>query len=190
MVRVGEVIENPVTGDRATFLEVAADTGGERVRFEWMIPPGFSVPEHVHPRQEERHEVLPGMLWARVGGRQRMLGEGEKVVGPAGVPHAWCNPSINEELRLLSELRPALHMETTIEGTAAIMRDLKNDKMGAPRHLLRLAMLTHEIGGDFYFTSAPARIAMKLFGRLAPLGRLLGCDPRGSRYDAAVTPRR
>ena len=188
MARVGEVIENPMTGDRATFLEVAADTGNERVRFEWVVPPGFSVPEHVHPRQEERHEVLSGILWGRVGGRELIFREGEEVVGTSGVPHAWRNPSINEELRLLSELRPALHMETTIEGTAAILRDLKDDKMGAPGHLLRLAMLTDEIGGDFYFTSVPARVSMKLFGKLAPLGRLLGCEAWGSRYDATATP--
>ena len=185
MARAGDVIHNPVIGDRVTFLEVAADTGGERLRFEWVVPPGFSVPEHVHPRQEERHEVLSGTLWSRVGGRERTLGEGEWVAGPAGVPHAWRNPNRKEELRLLSELRPALHMETIIEGTAAVMRDLKNDKMGAPGHLLRFAILTDETRGDFYFSSTLARVSMKLLGKLAPLGRLLGYEARGGRRDVA-----
>ena len=185
MAGAGDVIENPVIGDRVTFLEVAADTGGEKLRFEWAVPPGFSVPEHVHPRQEERHEVLSGTLWSRVGGRERTFGEGEGVVGPAGVPHAWRNPSREEELRLLSELRPALHMETIIEVTAEIMRDLKNDKMGAPGHLLRFAVLTDETQGDFYFSSTPARLSMKLLGKLAPLGRLLGYEARGRRRDVA-----
>ena len=97
------------------------------------------------------------------------------------MPHAWRNPSINEELRLLSELRPALHMETIIEGNAAIMRDLKNDKVGAPGHLLRLAVLMDETEGDFYFTSKPMRVSAKLFGKLAPVGRLLGYEAWGRR---------
>ena len=187
MARVGDVIENPVIGDRVTFLEVAADTGGEGLRFEWVVPPGFSVPEHVHPRQEERHEVLSGTLWSRVGGQERTLREGEWVAGPAGVPHAWRNSSREEELRLLSELRPALHMETVIERTAEIMRDLKNHKMGALGHLLRFAVLTHETRGDFYFSSAPVRASMKLLEKLAPLGRLLGYEAHGRRHDATGT---
>lgn len=181
MARAGDVIENPMIGDRVTFLEVTADTGGERLRFEWVVPPGFSIPEHVHPRQEERHQVLSGALWGRMGGRERTFGEGEGLVGPAGVPHAWRNPSINEELCLLSELRPALHMETIIEASATIMGDLKNDKMGALGHLLRLAVLTDETEGDFYFTSTPARVSMKLFGKLAPVGRMLGYEVLGAR---------
>ena len=80
-------------------------------------------------------------------------------------------------------------METIIEGTATIMRDL-NDKMGAPGHLMRLAVLTDETEGDFYFTSTPARVLMKLFGKLAPLGRLLGCEAQGRQYDATYTGQR
>lgn len=63
------------------------------MRFEYLIPPGFSIPEHVHPRQEERHEVVSGILRGRVGGSEGTFVEGQRVTGPAGVPHAWRNPS-------------------------------------------------------------------------------------------------
>lgn len=68
MARRGDVVENPMTGERVTFLETASDTGGELLRFEYVLPPRFSIPEHVHPRQEERHEVLSGTLTGRGGG--------------------------------------------------------------------------------------------------------------------------
>ncbi len=74
------------------------------------------------------------------------------VVGPPGLPHAWRNPSDEEELLLVSELRPALHIEDLLELGPLIMGDLKRDKIGAPKHLLRLAVLTSEAKEDFYFT--------------------------------------
>ena len=104
------------------------------------------------------------------------------MVGPAGVPHAWRNPSEDEELRLLSELRPALHMEMLFETSYSILRDLKADKMGAPRHLLRLAVLAGEAGDDFYFTEPPMRVIMALFRALAPVGRMLDYGPSSPKY--------
>jgi hypothetical protein len=132
MAKTGDVIENPITGDRITFLETTGDTDGELLRFEWVVPPRFSVPEHVHPRQEERHEVLSGTLRGRVGGASRTSG-GPAGGRPVGVPHAWRNRSAEEELRLLSELRPALHMEMLFETSYSFMGDLKADKMRPPR---------------------------------------------------------
>jgi quercetin dioxygenase-like cupin family protein len=99
----GEVVENPITGERITFLDTAGDTGGELSRFEYVLPPRFSIPEHVHPRQEERHEVLSGTLRGRVGGRERDFGE--RAIGPPDVPHAWRNPSRDEVNAIKAQVR-------------------------------------------------------------------------------------
>ncbi|MDQ3589958.1 MAG: cupin domain-containing protein [Actinomycetota bacterium] len=176
MARRGDVVENPLTGERVTFLETVGDTGGDLLRFEYALPPGWFVPTHIHPRQEERHEVLSGTLRGRVGGQERDHGEGRMVVGPPGVPHAWRNPSDEEELLLVSELRPALHMEDLLELGPLIMGDLKRDKIGAPKHLLRLAVLTSEAEEDFYFTHRHIQASLTLFGALGSLGRLLGYE--------------
>jgi mannose-6-phosphate isomerase-like protein (cupin superfamily) len=98
------------------------------LRFEYVLPPRFSIPEHVHPRQEERHKILSGILRGRVVGRERDFREGELAVGPPGVPHAWRNPSEDEELGFASELRPALHLEALIEVSFGLARDLKTDR--------------------------------------------------------------
>src|ERR1700730_10873480 len=43
MVRAGDAIENPVTGQRLTFLETGAYSGGESFRAEGAFPPaGFA----------------------------------------------------------------------------------------------------------------------------------------------------
>lgn len=157
-----------------TFLETSGETNGDLLRVEVVLPPGFSMAEHVHPRQEERHEVLSGTLRASVGGQEQDYKAGERVVGPPGVPHAWRNPSDREDLHMVSEHRPVSHMEHMLESGFAIARDFEADKKGALKHLLRAAVLLDEIKEDFYFTGAPMRALMAVFVALAPVGRLLG----------------
>jgi quercetin dioxygenase-like cupin family protein len=157
-----------------TFLETSGETNGDLLRVEVVLPPGFSMAEHVHPNQEERHEVLSGTLRARVGGQERDYEAGERVVGPPGVPHAWRNPSDREELRMVSEHRPASHTEHMLETGFAIARDFEADKKGALKHLLRAAVLLDEIKEDFHFTGVSMRALMAVFVALAPVGRLLG----------------
>jgi mannose-6-phosphate isomerase-like protein (cupin superfamily) len=88
MARRGETIENPLTGERMTFLETARDTDGELLRMDYVAPPRYKGPtEHVHLLQEERFEVVSGVLGIRVGGRELHPEEGQSAVGPPGVPH-------------------------------------------------------------------------------------------------------
>jgi len=157
-----------------TFLKTSGETNGELLRVEVVLPLGFSMAEHVHPRQEEQHQVLSGTLRARVGGWDRDYKAGEWVVGPPGGPHAWRNPSDQKDLHIVSEHRPASHTEHMLEMGFAIAQDLEANKKGALKHVLRAAVLLDEIKEDFYFTGAPLRTLMTVFVALAPIGRLLG----------------
>ena len=177
MAQPGDVVEAPLFGAKATFLETTEQTNGELLRVEVVLPPGFSVSEHVHPDQEERHEIVRGILRARVGGQERDYGEGQMAVGPPGVPHAWSNPSDSDDLCIVSEHRPALHMEALLEGGFTIARDLQADKRCALKHLLRMAVLLDEVRDDFYMTQVPMQTLLRLFAALAPIGRLLGYEP-------------
>ena len=63
MIRTGDTIENPVTGERITFLATSADTDGEAVVIETVVQPdGFVAAAHVHPSQSERFAVAEGTL--------------------------------------------------------------------------------------------------------------------------------
>ena len=88
MARAGDVLENPATGERLTFLRTAADTGGDVLEYELeFVPRGFAVRNHLHPRQEERHEVLEGSLGIVVAGKERRLGPGDVETVPVGAQH-------------------------------------------------------------------------------------------------------
>ncbi|MDH6196994.1 hypothetical protein M2272_003647 [Mycobacterium frederiksbergense] len=61
MARIGDEIEHPLTGERITFLETTASTGGEYLRFRLDVAPGGSIPNlHVHPGSQERFEIADG----------------------------------------------------------------------------------------------------------------------------------
>jgi quercetin dioxygenase-like cupin family protein len=69
MAKAGEEFVNPVTGLRTIFRKTAEETSGELLQVDWIGEPGWSTgPDHVHPYQEERFEVLSGRLGLRVGG--------------------------------------------------------------------------------------------------------------------------
>lgn len=97
MAKAGDELINPVTGLRTVFRKTAGDTGGELLQVDWIGEPGWTTgPDHVHPLQEERFEVLSGKLGLRVEGVERVLDAGEVIVAPAGSAHAAWNAGDGE----------------------------------------------------------------------------------------------
>jgi mannose-6-phosphate isomerase-like protein (cupin superfamily) len=83
MPRDGQVLEGP-DGFRLRLLE----TGGEVLRMEASYSGEAGMPpEHLHPNQDERFEVIEGSMRAIIGGEERTYGPGEPFEVPAGVPH-------------------------------------------------------------------------------------------------------
>ena len=125
-------------------LQSARDTENGSLRFDYSAPPRANVSEHIHRFQEERTEVVSGTLVISVGGQELLLTAGQKAVGPPGVPHAWWNPSEEEEVRFVSEIRPGLEVEMFFETLLGLARDGKT--IGAiPRNPLQLAVLADEV---------------------------------------------
>jgi len=177
MAHRGETIENPLTGERITFLKTTADTNGRSFEFEFVAPPGWSVPEHIHPHQQERTEMVSGVLNGRVAGEDFRLLRDEIRVVPSGVVHAWRNPSEEEEVRFSVEFSPALKMESGFETAWALARDGKATKAGLPKNPLQLVVFANEHKDEVFLTSPPIPVQKALFailGLLAPVGRLLG----------------
>ena len=115
MLEPGDVLENPVTGERFVFRNTARETAGESLVFDFYLAPRGRVPGlHVHPKLEERWQMLAGCAGARIGRRRHRAEAGEQLVVPAGAPHMLWNEG-SEELHVLNEFRPALNMEGFLE---------------------------------------------------------------------------
>ncbi|GAA3702501.1 hypothetical protein GCM10022399_18680 [Terrabacter ginsenosidimutans] len=89
MVDVGDVIENPVTGERITFVRTSEQTGGALAELDLELSPtAFLAAEHIHRSQEEKFQVLEGRILLRCRGEESMCGPGETVVVPRDGLHA------------------------------------------------------------------------------------------------------
>jgi quercetin dioxygenase-like cupin family protein len=174
MAKAGDELVNPVTGLRTVFRKTAQDTKGELLQVDWIGEPGWTTgPDHVHPRQEERFEVLSGKLGLRVGSVERVHGSGDVMVAPAGAPHAAWNAG-DDEVHVLVDFRPALRTETAFETLAGLARDGKTNRAGAPKNLLQLALILRHFEGEIYFVQPPLAVQRVILGVLAKVARLLG----------------
>ena len=104
MIQAGDVIENPVTGERLIFRETSRETNGEAVGRDLRQADGFVAAAHVHPQQEERFVILRGTLGFRLGQEKMVAGPGQKVTVPAGTAHKFWNAG-DDEAHFVCEVR-------------------------------------------------------------------------------------
>ena len=177
VVKAGDVIENPVTGEMMTFMLTRTETAGELLRIDMDVRPGgFASGEHVHPHQEERFDIKSGEITLRIRGVERRHRVGDQVVIPAGTPHVWWN-SGNENLRIILEFQPAGRFAEFITTFFAFARAGLTNERGVPRNLLQLAVTFGAYRDVIYGTQPPMAVQRMLFAVLVPIGRLLGYRP-------------
>jgi len=85
-VRAGDVIWNPLTGEKAMIVESAEQTGGARVVADVAVEAGGFVPggEHVHDHLAEHFEVRGGRITLVLDGQERTLAAGERLTVSPG----------------------------------------------------------------------------------------------------------
>ncbi|MEN3281608.1 MAG: hypothetical protein V7607_2748 [Solirubrobacteraceae bacterium] len=182
MIKPGDTIENPVTGERFTFTHTAASTDGELLAFDFALRPGGAVPiPHVHPIQTERFEVTEGRMRFRVGLRTVIAEPGDVIEVEPGVMHSFANAG-DAEAKLRVEVRPALQMEEMFAEVVALAEAGQMTRRGMPRNPLVLADLARRYDQEAHapFMSVGVQHAL-----LAPLV-ILARRPRIGRAAAAV----
>jgi mannose-6-phosphate isomerase-like protein (cupin superfamily) len=171
MFMPGDTLENPVTGERFTFVETAATTDGELLSFELGLRPGGAVPiPHVHPVQTERFEVVEGRMRFRVGLRTVVAGPGEVVEVAPGVMHGFANAG-DEEARVRVEVRPALNMESMLAEVVAMAKAGRMNRRGMPRNVLELALLARKYDQEAHAPLVSVRLQRLLLAPLVWLAR-------------------
>jgi quercetin dioxygenase-like cupin family protein len=171
MITPGQTLENPVTGERFTFTDTAASTGGELLGFDFALRPGGAVPiPHVHPIQTERFAVVSGRMRFRIGLRTRLAGPGDVVEVAPGVMHSFANAG-PDEARLHVEVRPALTMEDMFAEVVAMARAGRMNRRGMPRNLLELAVLARKYDQEAHASLLTVRVQRVLLAPLVFLAR-------------------
>ena len=176
MAYSGTTITNPATGETCKWHLTAESTDGRLVRAEFWVRPGGGVPGmHVHPRAEERFEILGGRMRLRAAGETLLLGPGDQHAVRPGSPHAWTNDG-DEELHFFVEVSPAGRFEDVVEAAFSLGRSAHAAGRARPG-LLDLALTFAAFRDDVVVTSPPAWLQPLAFGVLVPLARLSGRRP-------------
>ena len=101
----GERADFPRLGNRYVLRGESSD--GRFALIEQTIPPRtLAAPTHVHEREDEYSFVLAGRIGAQIGDEVVEAEQGELVLKPRGIPHAFWNAG-DEEARVLEIVSPA-----------------------------------------------------------------------------------
>lgn len=102
-------------GEKLSFLgaltwmkATGEQTGGVLALIEQIVPPGASVPWHLHHNEDESLYVIEGEILIIVGEEQQRIsaGPGTYVLGPRGIPQGFRNDG-PAPARMLLECTPA-----------------------------------------------------------------------------------
>jgi quercetin dioxygenase-like cupin family protein len=188
MIRSGDTIQNPVTGERITFLATSKDTDGEAVVIETVVQPdGFVAAAHVHPSQTERFAVAEGTLGLKVDGKEMTLEAGDVAIVEQGQAHKFWNAG-DEPVKFVCEIRPALQFESLLETMFSLAADGKTNKKGMPNPL-RLAVIAKRHFDTVQLPFPPAWMQAAGLVLGAPLGKLVGYGETYEGSDETVPAR-
>ena len=173
MIRTGDVLQNPVTGELIRFVQAAADTNGEVVVVDVVVAPdGCVAAAHCHPYQTETFEVLEGEITFKVGREKIVARAGQKLEVEPGTAHRFRN-SGTTDARFRCEVRPALQFEQLIETMFSLAQEGKTNRKGMPNPF-RLAVIANAHFDDVRLPLIPHVLQKLALAMGAPVGRLLG----------------
>ena len=172
-IKLGEIWENPVTGEYGKPLELPWHNQQGRLVAELSALAGARVMgEHYHPAITEYFTPLEGELTVKCNGQVRVLRQGETAVVEPGVWHDWWNAT-GRDIRVHLEITPGerfLHMIETFFGLARLGC---TDSKGMP-HPLQLALCAREFSDVMVFRTPPRPVQHALFGALGLIARSRG----------------
>ena len=181
MIHAGDIIENPVTGERIVFRKTSRETTARPSSSSASCSRTASSqrPTCTRPRRSASRCCAARSASGSARGDTR-AGPGERITVPAGTPHRFWNAG-DEEAHFVCEVRPALQFEQLVETMFALAADGKTNRKGMPNPL-RLAVIAEPTSTPSASRSRPRGCSAPGSRSGAPLGRLLG-------YGATYEPR-
>ena len=173
MIRTGQILENPVTGERLRFLKTSRDTGGEYVVVEVLLKPGGTVAAaHIHPFQTEEFNIVAGTVGFKLGRKKLEATPGDLVRVEPGTAHKFWNAG-DKPARFITVVRPALQFEQLIQTMFSLAAEGKTNRRGMPNPL-HLAVIAKAHFDVVRLPFPPVFMQRMGLALAAPLGRLAG----------------
>lgn len=171
--RSSPVISNPVVGEWAVALREPEGDDGASDRGLGIYSAGNTgPPEHFHPDNTERFEVVEGRFVFTVEGEDRELATGDEITVDPRTAHTFRNETDSFAVCLV-ELRPPGAVGDVLATLAGLAHDGKLTRSGRPRPLQGIVMAA-DLANDTVFTSPPPPIQRATASLLAPIARRAG----------------
>ncbi len=110
-------------GMKFTVLRSGEESGGSSLDLHWELLPGCNMKDplvHVHPDAVETYDILEGEMEFFIKDKWVKATKGDLLSVPAGVKHAFRNPS-KETARVFNTHQPALKMEEYFEDVCKVL---------------------------------------------------------------------
>jgi mannose-6-phosphate isomerase-like protein (cupin superfamily) len=173
MVRSGDVLVNPASGERAVIRVSPAEDEGQRLVVDlYLRPRGGMTGKHYHPTIHERFSVVSGSITFTLDGVQRVAGAGETVDIPPGRVHDFWNSGEAEALARV-EVEPGGRFLEMIQNGFGLAQDGKTDAKGMP-NLLQISLFAQEFDDVIRYVQPPPAAQRVMFAVLAPIARWKG----------------
>jgi quercetin dioxygenase-like cupin family protein len=174
MVRAGDTLHNPLSGETFRIRKTAADTDGALFVLETCVPAGGGthVPPHLHPAHTMGVTMLTGAmrLWAGRSANARVYTAGDVMSIPPRTAYNWTVTG-PEALRFVTEFEPAGEWELLFESMCAIGQAAAAKKLNP---LLASMSVLNRRRDHLYFAGPPIRVQQALFAGVAALARRWG----------------
>ena len=181
-MRAGDVLWNPLTGEKALLVESPEENGGARIVADFAVEEGGFVPggEHVHDVCAEHLEVRAGRITFVLDGVERTLGPGEDLTIEPGTWHHWWNAG-EGEVQIRARVEPALRFAEALLVYWGLCADGHTDAKGRPRPLPG-ALVATRYREEIRYKQPPDAVQRLLAPPLAAVARRRGWGRRLDRY--------
>lgn len=181
-MRAGDVVWNPLTGEKALIVESADESGGARIVTDFAVERGGFVPggEHVHDHCAEHFEVRSGRITFILDGEERTLAAGEQVTVVPGTWHRWWNAG-EDDVQIRVRVEPAMRFEEAILVFWGLCADGHTNADGRPSPLLG-ALVATRYRAELRNKQPPDVVQRLMFPALAALARRRGLERVLDRY--------
>jgi quercetin dioxygenase-like cupin family protein len=180
---LSRTVTNTATGEKITFLETSAETGGVRVVAEITLVPGGAVTPHSH-QCTETFECLDGSFITHLRGQEMEFRPGQRMIAEPHEMHGFRNDSA-QLATLKVTATPALELDRVLRTLCGLSHDGLLVPGKPPRPVLAMASLAWR--GRYYQPPLPRWLYWMMMGALAPLGAR-ACNRRMARYNNEVPP--
>ena len=145
-----ETIENPLIGDKVTFLKTAAQTNGAYSEVLVTLMPGGGNNYHYHTAFSETFIPVEGALTVGLHKTMRQVLPGEFATVKPKESHYFANKT-NSIIRFKVKLSPGSSgFEEGLRIAYGLARDGKTNKKGIPKKLSHLAIIICHTDTNMY----------------------------------------